>query len=724
MATADRKTERKRAAAPSPWEGTERYILLVAGILAVGWGLRAAFLSADPPDTLSWSQGPFTDGAVVVHNARSKVISGSWFVDYTKDILLFPLSNLAAYPVFRAAGVGRWQAAFTNTLFAVLSLLVMGAGLAAALGRPLALLWLLLASFSYFLIMFQRIPLAEPAIPLLLSLSFYYFCTAERGRWRPAASGFFAAAAPFFGKAHAYYFPLVLLAALWIMRRREKGERPGSRLPLLGMGAAALLWIAVLFAPHAKHIFSHLAHESYQKHLGGLFGFFKEWLQNVVGMGTYTKMFQREPIPCSLGFVGFAALLAKGRAGWREEKPAIVLLALWVVMGWIALSLIRMPAPRYLTALHFPLLGLAAMTLGALARGGTLAWKMPRSVGGRIVFAALLFFALYQPLSAVGTPILQVLRNSAWGIGIYGLFVRREQFSELVFFCSVLSAILTLLLLAGLFWRGAEKPWRASFSPRTGRRLALALVLLTLAVNANNWVAWAANRTYYLRDASRDLADWLPPGARLMGSYAPTLGLDNRLPVYAYFGEIGETDVFRKHGISHVVIVSQGDHAEIKEKYPEIFAKWDMVLSYPLRCRYSDTMGIFRLPEEVDGARIHSCEVSLFERAVEVASQMKWAEALALLQEFTQEKPGNADGHYLVGFMYNELGRREEAVRSIRKAIDIRPQRPYYYYKLGEIYADLGQPVEAKRLLEIANRLNPRDRDVKEALDGLQPRGH
>jgi 4-amino-4-deoxy-L-arabinose transferase-like glycosyltransferase len=716
--------ERKRRASTSPWERTARYALLVAGILAAGWGLRVVFLSADPPDTLSWSQGPFTDGAVVVHNARSKVVWGQWFVDYTKDILLFPLSNLAAYPVFRVAGVGRWQAAFPNTVFAVLSLLAMGAGLAAALGRPLGLVWLLLAAFSYFLIMFQRIPLAEPAMILLMSLSFYFFCTAERGRWRSVASGFFAAAAPFFGKAHAYYFPLVLLAALWMTRRPEKGERPGLRLPLLGMGAAALLWIAVLFAPHAKHVFSHIAHESYQKHIGGLFGFIKEWLQNGIGMGTYTKMFQREPILCSLGFVGLASLLAKGRAAWREEKPAIVLLALWVFAGWIAFSLVRMPAPRYLTAIHLPLLGLAAATLGALARGGTLAWRMPRSAGGRILFAALLFFAIYQPLSAVGTPILQMLRNSTWGIGIYSLFVRREQFSELVFFCSVLSVILTLLLLASLFGRGAEKPLRASLSARSGRRLALVLVLLTLAWNANNWFAWAANRTYYLRDASRDLADWLPPGARLMGSYAPTLGLDNRLPVYAYFGEIGETDVFRNHGITHVVVVSQGDHAEVKEKYPEIFEEWDMVLSYPIRCRYSDTMGIFRLPKEAGGSRIHDYEPSLFERAVDVAKEQKWEEALALLEEFTREKPRNADGHYLVGFMYNELGRPEEAIRSIRKAIDIRPQRPYYYYKLGEIYAENGRPGEAKRLLEIANRLNPRDRDVKQALDGLQPHGH
>ncbi|MFH1681437.1 MAG: tetratricopeptide repeat protein [Candidatus Eisenbacteria bacterium] len=724
MAKRTRKRDRERPAGPPPWERTGTYLLVLAGLLAVGWGLRLAFLSADPPGTLSWSQGPFTDGAVVVQNARNKVISGEWITDYTKDMYLFPLSNLAVYPVFLIAGVGRWQAAFPNTAFAILSILAMGAGLSAALGKRQGLLWVLLAALSYFLIMFQRIPLAEPAMVFLMCLSFWFFSVRERWRWAPAACGFFAASAPLFGKAHAYYFPLVLLAALWLTGTREGERRTGAALPLLGMAGAGVIWLAVLFIPHAGHIGSHIAHESYEKHVGGLFGFIKEWLQNLIGMGTYTKLFQREPVACTLGFFGLVGLLARGRAAWKEENPAVVFAALWALAGWIAISLVRMPAPRYLTALFFPLLALAVLALDALGRGGPLVLRMPRSAAGRLAGAALLFFALYQPLSAAGTPALQVLKNSTWGIGIYNLFVQEEQYSELVFFCSVLSIILTLLLLAFLFGRGAEKPLRISLSPGSGKALAAAIVAVSLLINAGSWYGWAAKRTYYLRDASRDLPDWLSPGARLMGSYAPTLGLDNELPVFSYFGEIGETDVFRRHGITHVVVVSQGDHAEVKEKYPEVFESWEMVLSYPLRCRYSDTMGIFRLPAEANGERIHEYEPSLFERAVDIAKQQRWGRALQLLQQYTREKPGNADGHYLVGFMYNELGEREEAIQAIRRAIDLRPQRPYYYFKLGEIYADLGRTGEAKRALAIANRLNPRDRDVKEALERVSPRAH
>jgi tetratricopeptide (TPR) repeat protein len=429
------------------------------------------------------------------------------------------------------------------------------------------------------------------------------------------------------------------------------------------------------------------------------------------------------PVLCTLGFLGLVSVLARGRHALREERPVVILAALWVAGGWVALAFVRMPAPRYLSALVYPLLVLAVVFLDSLVSGRPLLVRVPRGNGSRILAAVLLFFAAYQPLSWAGTPLLQVLKNSTWGIGIYDLFVQEEKFSELVFFCSVLSVVVVLLVFAALSARGPSRPFRLSLPPSRGRSAATLLLGFSLLFDAVHYAEWAFERTYYLRDASRDLVDWLNPGARLMGSYAPTLGLDNTLPVFAYFGDIGDTDVFRKHGITHVVVVSQGDHAEVKEKYPEIFEKWDMVLSYPIRCRYSDTMGIFRLPNEAGGERIHDYEPSLFERAVAAAKEQKWEEALGMLLEFTREKPGNADGHYLVGFMYNELGRREEAVRAIRKATELR-KRPYYYYKLGEVYASLGRNSEAAKALAIANRLNPRDKDVQDALESLAPRAH
>ena len=103
------RAKRKRPALPE-WA----YPLLLAVTVLAGWGIRNVDLEADPPEAISWSQGPFTDGAVVVHNARNAALFGEWFREdeYCRDAALFPLSNAAVYPVFRVFGVGRWQAAW------------------------------------------------------------------------------------------------------------------------------------------------------------------------------------------------------------------------------------------------------------------------------------------------------------------------------------------------------------------------------------------------------------------------------------------------------------------------------------------------------------------------------------------------------------------------------------------------------------------------------------
>ncbi len=691
-------------------------VLLLGGLL-----IRCAFLSADPPDTISWSQGPFTDGAVVVHDARSKVLFGEWIVDYSKDLYLFPLSNIVTWPVFRAFGVGRWQAAFPNTVLAALSLAAMSLGIAAFAGRGRALFWLYLATFNYFLIMFQRIPIAEPAMIFFLTLSFLLFAVRGKWRWALAASGFFAMAAPLFGKAHAYYFPAVLLLTL-SLTGEDEGRKRRIVEACAGMGAALLLWLTVLFIPQWGHIRDHIAHESYGKHEGGLPGMVREFLQNLIGMGTYTKVFERMPVLMALAFASVAGFLLRGKKIVREEPPAAVFLFFWVVIGWAAIALVRLPAPRYLSALVFPLLYFSVRSLAALAGGKKAAFESPGGRAGALLGALLLLFAVYQPVSTFGTRILERFKFSSWGSGIYRLFVQEERYTELVFFCLVLSAAIVLVLLALTALRkDGGREVRLSLPVRSGVVLAACLVAVSLFLNMGNWYYWGATRSYYLRDASRDLTDWLGPNARLMGSYAPTLGLDNTIPVFPYFGGLGETDVFRKHGITHVVIVSQGDHAEVREKYPEYFERWQMVLSYPLRCRYSDTIGIFRLPSRIGDEQVNDYEPSLFEQAVDRAKEHAWEEALRLLLQFTKEKPRNADGHYLVGFMYNELGRVDESIRAIRKSIALRDQRPYYYFKLGDIFANIGRTAEARRYLEIANSLNPRDTDVQSALDMMRP---
>ncbi len=812
------KTKKKGSMPASPPAALKRntFLAVLAVLLLAGWGIRLLFLQSDPPETISWSQGPFTDGAVVVHNARNMALYGEWIRDYCEDIFLFPLSSISAYITFAIADVGRWQAAWPSTIYGVLSIAAVALALAHAVGRGTALLWSILAFFNYFLILFQRIPIAEPAMIFLVSLSFLFFAWNGKVRGAALLAGFFAAAAPLFGKAHAFYFPVVLLIASFLASRREEGPRLSVRHVLIGMAAAFLLWVVVLYIPHGDYIRSHVLHESVQKHEGGAPGAMREFVQNLISMGTYTRTFDRMPLVTLLGFLGLVGFFSKGRSVLREEPPPVLLLALWMVVGWFVLSAVRLPAPRYLSVLVYPLVYFACRPIVALAEGKKIVWRFPRSRHGMLLFVLFLFFAIYQPIASHGGTITEFLRNSSWGVGIHDFFIQKSRYSELVLFSAAQAVLLLALLLVVIAARGTEKPIPIRGSGKRGRTIAGVLVLFIVVTHLWNWIYWTRNETTQMRDASRDLTDWIGPGAKLMGSYAPTLGLDNDLSVYPYFGgleemrpsfegrgtiaaggglrveggvalpaagrlpsevardvaglfaeksdllcrarvaredgdewywpppadstaaareesplevgeEIGVTvweNVFDKYGITHVVVVSQGDHKIVKEQYPRIYQGWSMVLSYPLRCRYSDTMGIFRIPGEVDGFTIHSYEPGLFERAVDVAKASRWEEALSLLQAFARERPANADGHYLVGFMYNELGEEEKAIDSIRRAIALRPERPYYLFQLGEIYGKVGRRMEAREILEHAQRMNPRDRDVAGALQRIDGEAH
>lgn len=74
------------------------------------------------------------------------------------------------------------------------------------------------------------------------------------------------------------------------------------------------------------------------------------------------------------------------------------------------------------------------------------------------------------------------------------------------------------------------------------------------------------------------------------------------------------------------------------------------------------------------------------------------AEAEKLLVQAIEKDPTNHLLHYAAGTIYEDLGKREPAIVSYKKAIEINPDFWEAYFNLGALYNN-----EAKRLQEIAN---------------------
>lgn len=640
-----------------------REVLVVGALLVVAALLRFWDLEADPPPSLSWSQGLHTDGAVVVQNARNQVLWGKPVLDYGIDMYWFPLSYAATLATFSIAGVSTAAARATSIVLSLGAIGCIAGGLLAERGAnswraPVTILFL---AVSFPFAMYNRLPLAEPAMIALLAASFLCFCRGSRdgsNRWI-ALSGFFSVAAPLFGKAHAAYMPMVGLLALALGGREQRSRRRIVAY-LIGCASALVLWTLLLVLPYGREIIDHYLHESVVKHgkSAGQSSFLAEALTNAITMGAAKGVgfLSRELIVVTLAFASLP-LLVLGRARSRAlEPPSALFAALWLVIGWAFISCVKFPAPRYLSALIPP----AAVLAGALlfpGRAGTTpaparardSSAAPREVNERetakrksqerarasrvrdgdgprlgapwlaAIFVASLAGALVflAHAGALASPFpflapLEALVPDARSPGYPGTLVVPG---------AAIAAGVTFLL-----WRaraGIGAPPRA---------LAVALVALSVVLQGYQFAGWSASASHTVVSAGRAVGEILGESAHLLGAYAPALTLDNRLRSSPYFGPeyMGpdhEPELFTKYGITHIIFGAQGDIQTLRDRYPDVFRAMRPVAEFPFRSLWSDRFILCRVPSEIDGKRMNDYAPTEREVAAEAAQAAKTAQA-------------------------------------------------------------------------------------------------
>ncbi len=701
--------------------GATLTLLILGAILLAGWAMRATDLDADPPEKLSWSQGPYTDGALVVHNARNDALFGSWIRDHANDIYFYPLANLATRAVFSVAGVGRGQAAFANTIFGVLSILLIATAILRACGPPAAILFTLFAAFHYYLVMYDRLAIAEPAMIFLIAVSVFLFERASRGNeagrsptivaGMAGMAGLFAAAAVLIGKAHALYFPLAMLLAFLIAAAgsgKKNARHRNRRLvyALLGMGVAALLWAALLGVPHADYIFSQASRATIEKHGDDPRQVLAQIGINLFHMGVESNSVQRMPVLFVLAMIGILGIVSKPVAALRKEPPLVLLFLCWLVLGWATIATQHTPSPRYLLALLIPMIYLATRPLTALLGDGKLAWSLPREPRTRAAGLFVIFFVAYQAFAVTG-----LVERAAPGI---------DPLYETLILLAGATAVLGILHLA---YSGKRKlAVTLAWSPGRRRAMVGTLVIAVLVMHVGRWVSWKTTHTHYLRDASIDIARSLGEDAALIGPYAPTFGLDNELPAYPFLGRYERPGLLQELRPTHMVLVTRIEQAEIERRYPELAAGWTFAGLYPIRMQYADKIVVYRLPRSLGGAPLHYYEPSAMERAIDAIAAEDFATPPPLLEPYLAQHPENAEAHYLLGVCYFKQDRLQDAIPLIERAATLRPDRPLYHFRLGDYYARAGRSDEALTALERACVLNPDDDVFRNARDTMRAR--
>ena len=96
-------------------------------------------------------------------------------------------------------------------------------------------------------------------------------------------------------------------------------------------------------------------------------------------------------------------------------------------------------------------------------------------------------------------------------------------------------------------------------------------------------------------------------------------------------------------------------------------------------------------------------------KAIEMAGQLysrgQYAQAERVCRQIISARPGNADAHNILGVSLAALGKSDDAVTELGRAIKINGEAPSYHANLGEILRQAGRLDEAAKALETAIKL-------------------
>ncbi len=96
------------------------------------------------------------------------------------------------------------------------------------------------------------------------------------------------------------------------------------------------------------------------------------------------------------------------------------------------------------------------------------------------------------------------------------------------------------------------------------------------------------------------------------------------------------------------------------------------------------------------------------QQAARLYQQGDWQSALEETERLLVKRPKLGDALHLRGLVLDRLGRRQEAIASLRRAARLLPDKADLHLHLGITLVENGTPLEALPHLERATRLNPR----------------
>ncbi len=440
---------------------------LVAGLFVLSAALRLFALDADPPSSLDWTSGIWTDEGFYTYAARNAVLFGGTRDDFHPEVLS-PVLNAVQEAVFRAFGVGLIQARLISVACSLGALALFGDGLRRVWGPRVALTGLVFLGGDAVFIFYNRLALLETPAVMVACAAFWAYTLNRPWAW--VLAGVLAASALAFKTTFLLFLPLPAL--VWFLRRAWRPLGWYTLGVTLGAAAYWLGWGAAHGAEVVRLNHYYWTHQSQPRSLAE------------VGADLWRAVFG--PHRSVLGFL-------------LSRSPVVTLLAL---AGLLTRGK-RPPRPNS---------GEPEKTERAGKKGGgtpplLLTSGSPRIGGGGGLFLARDTEQLFRWWAVFGLGFLCLTRYAPTR---YDLVI-----------------LPALVALAALSLRRLPLVWLKRLP--TVYAVRIAALVLFLCVSLGQWGYWAATRGYCTRDVSRELSRIVPPGVTIAGDWAPGLCLNNRV---------------------------------------------------------------------------------------------------------------------------------------------------------------------------------------------------
>ena len=105
-----------------------------------------------------------------------------------------------------------------------------------------------------------------------------------------------------------------------------------------------------------------------------------------------------------------------------------------------------------------------------------------------------------------------------------------------------------------------------------------------------------------------------------------------------------------------------------------------------------------------------------FELARQRIAEKKPTHAKEILHQVMRQEPDNPEVYNRIGLLQWDLGVVEDAIRTLRRAVDLQPRWPAYRYNLGEMYRRLGRFDQAEGEYQAALAIDPNDAEIQSVM--------